>query len=185
MGKLHLLVGLGFVGCATALSAAEDDKTPGQRALETLDTNGDGAVSFAEFQESGRNVLAAIDSDGNGVLTLDEFLTARPAGPRGFGNRGPRRGNGQGAGGGVEINEERREAMRARMRERATEQFQAMDLDGDEILTADEYQEASFNRLDRDGNGELSADELRRRGRGGPGRRGGPGGQRGGQSPQA
>ena len=44
---------------------------------------------------------------------------------------------------------------------RMTSQFQDMDRDGDDLLSALEIHEANFLRMDRDNNGALDADELR------------------------
>ena len=177
MHKLRLGIGVVFSGICSASLAADE------RASErpSLDSNGDGIISFVEFQESDLNDLSRLDADQNGVLTLDEFLNARPM-------RGPRsgtRGRGANAGGGAIENNERRERMRERMVERITKQFHDIDTDGDEIVTLAEFQEATFDRMDRDGDGVLNAEELEPPRRGGFGRqrgRGGPGRQNGGQS---
>ena len=176
MHKLRLGIGVVFSGICSASLAADE------RASErpSLDSNGDGIISFVEFQESNINDLSRLDTDQNGVLTLDEFLNARPM-------RGPRsgtRGRGANAGGGAIENNERRE----RMVERITKQFHGIDTDGDEIVTPAEFQEATFDRMDRDGDGVLNAEELKPPRRGGfgrnrgPGGRSGPGRQNGGQS---
>lgn len=195
MDKLRLIVSLGILGLSASTLAA-DDKSGGNRAMGELDSNSDGSVTFAEFQARGVDALATLDSDGNGALTIDEFLNSRP-GP-GFGDR---RGRGQARG---EPSEEQLARMQERMEQRgepseeqlakraemlesqarrATEQFQLMDANGDEIVTLDEFQEANFLKLDRDNNGALTAQELRphRGGRPGAARRG----PRGEQSPQA
>lgn len=200
MDKLRLIVGLGIVGlCASALAA--DEKSAGNRAMTELDTDGDGNVSFAEFQARGSDVLITMDSDENGVLTIDEFLNSR-SGP-GLRSRGGRGGRGDRHG---EPSEEqlarmqeriaergepseeqlaRREEMRELQSQHAAQRFQEMDTNGDEIVSLDEFQEASFLNLDRDNNGVLTARELRpQRGRRpGAGRRG-PGGPRGDRTPQ-
>ena len=186
MDKLRLIVGLGILGLSASAMAA-DEKSPGDRAMTELDTDGNGSVTFAEFQARGSDALAAMDSDDNGVLTIDEFLNARP-GPD-FGDRG-RRGNRGGDGRPQrEPSDEqaaRMQEMQEMMAQRATEQFQEMDTNGDELVSFDEFQEASFLRMDGDNNGVLSAQELRpqRGGRPGSGRRG-PGGPRGDRTPQA
>ena len=183
MQDLLRITSLGLLSLSTAVLAAEDNG-PSRIELEDLDSNGDGVVSFVEFQEGDRDVLARIDTDQNGVLTIDEFLNARPTGGPRAGNPGGQRG---GNGDASQINE-RRAQMREMMTERATARFHEMDTDGDEIVTLDEFQEANFNMMDRDDDGVLSKDELRRPRQGGPGPRGGgrgrPGGNSGGQSQQ-
>lgn len=183
MHKLRLVIGIVFSGICNA-SLAADERVSERPSLESLDSNGDGIISFVEFQESDLNELSRLDTDQNGVLTLDEFLNARPM-------RGPRsgtRGRGANAGGGAIENNERRERMRERMVERITKQFHGIDTDGDEIVTPAEFQEATFDRMDRDGDGVLNAEELKPPRRGGfgrnrdPGGRSRPGRQNGGQS---
>ena len=70
MHKLRLGIGVVFSGICSASLAADE------RASErpSLDSNGDGIISFVEFQESNINDLSRLDTDQNGVLTLDEFL---------------------------------------------------------------------------------------------------------------
>jgi hypothetical protein len=170
----------------TTSAASEDEPSRGQTALAILDNNGDGVVSFVEFQESKFSSIAAMDTDGNDVLTIDEYLNARP-GPR-VGSQGTRPGaSGQDTDNRESTKEQiaRRSKMQARI---ATQRFQETDQDGDEIVTAAEFQEAKFLEMDQDGNGTLSADELRppRLDRGGfrRGGRGGPGRHRRGQDPR-
>ena len=170
----------------TSSVAAEDKPSRGQTALATLDTNENGVVSFVEFQESEFSSIAAMDTDGNDVLTIDEFLNARP-GPR-VGGQGTRPGGSSQNTDNREPTEEqidRRSEMQARI---ATQRFQEIDQDGDEIVTAAEFQEANFLKMDQDGNGTLSADELRppRLDRGGfrRGGRDGPSRRRRGQDPR-
>ncbi|NQV70370.1 MAG: EF-hand domain-containing protein [Pseudohongiella sp.] len=188
MDKLRLIVGLGILGLSASTMAA-DEKSPGDRAMTELDTDGDGRVTFVEFQAHGSEALAAMDSDGNGVLTIDEFLNGRP-GP-GFGDRGRRGDRGDRSGDGRPQREPsdeqaaRMQEMQEMMAQRATEQFQEMDTDGDDLVSFDEFQQANFLRMDADNNGVLSAQELRpqRGGRPAAGRHG-PGGPRGDRTPQ-
>ena len=170
----------------TTSAASEDEPSRGQTALAILDNNGDGVVSFVEFQESKFSSIAAMDTDGNDVLTIDEYLNARP-GPR-VGSQGTRPGaSGQDTDNRESTKEQiaRRSKMQARI---ATQRFQETDQDGDEIVTAAEFQEAKFLEMDQDGNGTLSADELRppRLDRGGfrRGGRDGPSRRRRGQDPR-
>lgn len=159
MDKLGFTVMAGLLG-VSSLAFGQDH----ENRFDTLDSDGNGSVSFAEFQESGINMITRIDADNDGSLTLDEFLNARP-------QRGPRREHRSESEGGP--SEERRAEIQARMAERATQHFQEMDLDGDDLISVSEFQEASFLRMDRDNNGVLTVEELRPpRGRRGHGRRG-------------
>ena len=187
MQKLRLVLALGLLGFGATVYGA-DDSDRGQSRIDTLDTDGDGVVSFAEFQEGGTELLANLDTDQNGVLTIDEFLNGRSGRGPGFGNRRNRDGDDTTE---REIDEERqaqRQERMSRMQEmmaqRATERFQEMDLDGDEIVTVEEFQEANFIQLDRDNDGVLTARELRPQ-RGSRNGNRGPGSRRGAQSPQA
>ncbi len=176
MQKLHMVLGIGLINCSTGL-LAQDDQTPGSRLIENLDADGDGVISFEEFQESRLGEITRLDEDQNGILTPDEFLNGRPRG--GFGNRGGNLDQ-------QDLSDEqlaRLQAMRERMAQRANEQFQRMDADGDGLVTSEEFKEQTFLNLDRDQDGVLNARELRpQRGRARAGRSGGRRGPRGGQS---
>jgi Ca2+-binding EF-hand superfamily protein len=178
MNNLRFAVTLGIVSFSSALMAQEH-----QRPFETLDSNGNGSISFAEFQENSINMLTRIDTDENGVLTIDEFLNARPnRGPRNGNQRGEQNGEGRNSSGnsgerpdkaGNEQREEQRANRRTDLTDRAIAAFQEMDLDGDKVVSVAEFQEANFLRMDRDSNGVLTAEELRpSRGSHGRGRRG-------------
>ncbi|MFT6296175.1 MAG: Ca2+-binding EF-hand superfamily protein [Glaciecola sp.] len=161
MNRLKLAMTLGLMSVSSALTAQEHRGT-----FETFDSDGNGSVSFAEFQENDINLLGRLDTDGNGVLTIDEFLNASSG-------RGPRRGNGNHGENSDQTNEEQRADRRANMTERATVAFQEMDIDGDEVVSVAEFQQANFLRMDRDSNGVLTAEELRPpRGQRGKGPRG-------------
>ncbi|MFT4886584.1 MAG: Ca2+-binding EF-hand superfamily protein [Pseudohongiellaceae bacterium] len=159
MNRVKFAITLGLVSVSSAL-VAQDHKGP----LEALDNDGNGSISFAEFQQNGSNMLARIDTDDNGVLTIDEFLNAPTGRGPGHGNRGENSD---------QANEEQRADRRANMTERAAAAFQEMDIDGDEVVSVAEFQQANFLRMDRDGNGVLTAEELRPpRGQRGKGHRG-------------
>lgn len=171
MRRIHLMLGLGLLSLGAAnLATAQQGR--GQRAMENLDSDGDGIVNFTEFQENSPDILANLDTDGDNAISLDEFLSGRPSG-------GPRGRGGPGGNNDAEPSEEQIANRQERMQQRATEQFSELDLDGDGLLSTLEFQEATFLRMDSDGDGVLSADELRRRGPGGPGRRGGGRGNHG------
>ena len=161
MRKIYLFASMGLIGlCSASLASAQGGR--GQQALENLDSNGDGVVDFQEFQENTPDVIANLDTDGDEAISLDEFLDGRSSGRRrggGFGNR-------------PELSDDELAEIQEMMIERATERFNAMDLDGNGLVSALEMQESNFLQMDDDGDGVLSASELRRRGTGGPGRRG-------------
>lgn len=70
-----LLFGLGALGLASAASAA---------AFTDVDSNGDGAITAAEFTavypDVGQDVWLTIDANADGVLTEDEHAAAIEAG---------------------------------------------------------------------------------------------------------
>lgn len=180
MQKLKLAFSAGIIGFCGSASAA-DDSNSSHVAIEDLDSNGDGVISFVEFQASHNGSLARFDTDLNDVLTLDEFLDAQPS-------RGPRSGN-RGAGSdSTSESSDRRKRLRERITERAVGQFHAMDTDGDEVVTLAEFQEANFERIDSDKDGVLSVAEMQdqrrepRRSRRGPRGNGGTMNRNGGQS---
>ncbi|MFK7865276.1 MAG: hypothetical protein AB8B95_13740 [Pseudohongiellaceae bacterium] len=164
MNNLKLTLALGLlVSSTTTLAQEQEDRHA------TLDTDGNGSVSFAEFQEAGGSRLARIDSDENGVLTLDEFLNARPGPRRGRRNPDRSQANDTNQGQVKPTRAERRE----RMTQQVTESFQEMDRDGDDVVSALEFHEANFLKMDKDNNGSLSVEELTPpRGRRGKGKRG-------------
>ncbi|RUX99129.1 signal transduction protein, partial [Mesorhizobium sp. M2A.F.Ca.ET.040.01.1.1] len=68
-----LLLGLAPV-CATA---AQD--MPGQRILQRLDTNSDGAISKDEMLAARERLFKRLDRNGDGVIDGNEIETARQA----------------------------------------------------------------------------------------------------------
>lgn len=164
LATLFLSFGL---ACYTGSLFAQGDAHK-RGPIGDLDSDGDGAISFAEFQAVEGERFAIADTDSDGLLSFDEFTAAAP-GP----GRRPE---------GREVDAEHAAEMQARMQERALAQFSEMDANGDNMLTLLEMQEAQFLRLDRDNNGVLEGRELR--GARGPGPRpGGEGGPHGGRRP--
>jgi Ca2+-binding EF-hand superfamily protein len=151
MNKLKLAITMGIIGLSGSVAAAES-QSRGNHALTKLDTDGDNAVSFVEFQERSAKHWSRIDSDKNGVLTLDEFLNGRP---------GPKHGNKKG-----NPRPELSEEQRAKMAERAASRFQEMDNNGDGVVSLAEFQELNFSSLDSDNNGLLNGAELNPKRRG-------------------
>jgi len=111
-----------------------------------MDTDGDGAISRAEWDSAQAERFARLDADADGSLTREELRA-------GMGNV--------------------RDGMRGRMRERAA--AVDLDGDGAWSLAELQavrpgLTQEQFERLDRNGDGLISADE-RPRGRQGPGPR--------------
>ena len=177
MKKLTLLTGIGLIGWSS-LSSAQ----PGERAQElfnSLDTGGDGNISFEEFLENGRNPVERLDSDEDGLVSLEEFLAGKPEG-----RRPGRKGKGGGQIDRPKPTAEQTAEILAKMQERAMAKFEETDLDGDGLLSALEISESTFLEMDADRNGVLSAEELKPPHRAGRGRRSRPGANSGGQSAQ-
>ncbi len=158
MKKLQLILHVGLLGYASTALAA-DDQGPRRNVLENLDSNGDEQISLIEFQDRDNNALTAMDNDQNGVLTIDEFINTLPD------NMGMRMGRGDNSGNAPRSQREPDAEQLAKMQEmrtqRATARFTAMDNNGDEIVTLEEFQTGMFAELDRDDNGVLTAEELR------------------------
>lgn len=149
MDILNRLLLIGSLSMAS-IASAQDNKD----RFTDMDSDGNGTISFAEFSENGPNMASRIDSNADGFLTLEEFMSAGPR--RGPGRR-PEQAENDDQAADNESREERREKMAIRM----TAQFQEMDLDGDDVVSAAEFSEASFLRLDKDNNGALTSEELR------------------------
>ena len=173
MQKIHIILGIGLISCSTGL-LAQDRPARGSQIIENLDSDGDGVISFEEFQDSRMADMSRLDEDQKEVLTIDEFLNGRPRG--GIRDRDDSQRQ-------QDLSEERQARileMRERMEQRATEQFQRMDEDGDGQVSLDDFREQTFLNLDRNEDGVLNAKELRpRRGRPGGRARGGPRADRG------
>jgi hypothetical protein len=116
----------------------------GIKVVEHLDTDGDGQVSFEEFQprnDRSHRMLELADQDGDGALTLDEMEQARAAKM-------------------VEKQIEMAERMAAGA-ERMEQNFIAMDTDGSGTVTPMEMRQHSFNKLDKNEDGYITADEFK------------------------
>ncbi|MBB4264735.1 EF-hand domain-containing protein [Roseospira visakhapatnamensis] len=113
--------------------------------LQTMDADGDGIVTRAEFDSFHVLAFRAMDPDGTGAVTLDDFLASR-----------------QGVGPGAQQNG--RSACRADRREQMqTQRFNAWDANGDGSVTQSEFQAASVERfagLDLDNNAEITKQEV-------------------------
>jgi Ca2+-binding EF-hand superfamily protein len=118
----------------------------GGPALERLDSNGDGRISFDEFQmpPEGRGPrFERADSDGDGAVSRDEMQAAA-------------------------------RDKYERAQQQLGERFDAMDADGNGVVTPEERRTYAFTRLDGNGDGyidEAEADaarEMHHKRRGGP-----------------
>lgn len=153
------------------------------------------AGSLAQAQPPGGGLLR-MDSDGDGQISREEF---RP--PEDRAGMGPFKradADGDGAVSREELDaagEEHAQQMQARM----TARFNAMDSDGNGVVTGEEAANHAFTRMDADGDGFVTEEEARaardgmRRGKGhgrghgkGEGKGNGHGkGHRGGGAPAA
>lgn len=100
-----------------------------------FDTDGDGAVSAAEFAATRKAAVEGLDADGDGKLSADELLAK-------------------------EVKE-----FEARAKTRVAARIAAQDVDGDGLLSAAELAthaapQALFDRLDANKDGTVSADEA-------------------------
>jgi Ca2+-binding EF-hand superfamily protein len=144
MNKLALGIG----GVLLASLATHSLAQPGM-GITRMDQDGDGRISREEFRppESprGRGPMADADTDGDGVVSraeMDAALEARIA------------------------------DRTAEMREHMSGMFDAMDRDGNGLVTREEMQQHAFDRLDADGDGYITEDEARDRPHGSRGERG-------------
>lgn len=128
-----LLLGLAPLSAAQAGNAPSQDM-PGQRILQRIDTNGDGAISKDEIMSARERIFKRLDRNGDGVIDEKEIETARQA------------------------IADRAAATEARLGTR----WRRMDRNGDGKVTEEEFQASTplFDLADRNGDGKLSADEI-------------------------
>lgn len=141
MKAVLIAAALGTTAVAGIAYAAQTATTPPARPMKA-DTDGDGAVSRAEFLARAEAAFARRDTDGNGSLTRDE---------RRAGYRGKRHS----AGPGMRLHRGMAEAgMRA---------LAAIDTDGDRRISRAEFDAASatrFARIDANRSGSIEKTEM-------------------------
>ena len=124
--------------CSPALASRH-----GNKAVDHLDTDGDGLVSFEEFMprnDRATKMLEHADLDDDGEITQQEMQQARD-----------------------EKSAERKEEMEARMAARSEKMEQAfleMDTDNSGSVTTYEIRHHMFNKIDEDQDGYLSTEEF-------------------------
>lgn len=116
--------------------ASAQDTDPAHEDFVAADINGDGSLSFEEFQEHGRKPIGRLDTNDDGLVSLEEFLDRRPVAPRRgrFDTRDNRPPPGS-----AEASDRRAIAT-----EQAESRFTEMDLSGDGYLSAFEMDTAEF-----------------------------------------
>lgn len=152
---LASLIALGFAAAGTSVVAKGDRGGAPRIQFEEVDANADGQITLEELQAHRVAQFNEADTDSDGFLSAEEMMQRQ------------------------EVNESARAERRmARMMER-------MDADGDGQISLEETQARGdgsrmIDRLDRDDDGAVSAEEFAQAlGRGGPGKKGHGGGERG------
>ena len=156
MNTKSILNTLTIVVISSSLSAfamAREGGSRGEKIIDHLDLDGDGQISFDEFQPPRRMRFGKADANEDGIVTLEEIAEKRAA-----------------------RNEERESEKADRRAERHskfTERFTAMDINGDGGLSQDEIKQGIFEKMDENQDGYITADEIKRpRGKGMRGKRG-------------
>jgi len=166
----HLLLAVGLLSLAVlAPQARAGDDEPGpSRFFDTYDKDKDGRVTPDELDVD-PEIFRLLDRDGDGAITPQDLGTPREFRPRPGAGPGGRGGPGAGPGGpggpGAQGGPPR---------------LMDMDADGDGKVSREEFRGPpdAFDRLDTNGDGSLDRTECEqaRRGPGGFGGRGAPGG---------
>ncbi|KQU98680.1 signal transduction protein [Mesorhizobium sp. Root695] len=131
--KRSALIAALLIGLAP-LCAAQAQDMPGQRILQRIDTNGDGAISKDEMTAARERLFRKLDRNGDGVVDKREIESARQA------------------------IKDRAEVAQARVGNR----WRRLDKNGDGKVSEQEFAGSMplFELADRNGDGKLSADEI-------------------------
>ena len=112
----------------------------------------DGHGDHRKGAERMKNAVKQIDANNDGVISFDEFRM--PDGRDAPEMRMDANGNG-------EITRDEVSQVATQRTEEALARFDAMDADGDDVVTQSERRRAAFNRMDGDGDGQITKSEFR------------------------
>jgi Ca2+-binding EF-hand superfamily protein len=142
-----------------APSAQPDAGAAGSRWFARWDKNGDGAIDRQEFEASRQLVFVRLDSDGNQLVSAAEWQAMRD-------KMRQRHGNASNDNAATKTAATSNAGDRPAMTARGQKSFQLADENGDQQISAAEWQMVSdrmFDRLDANKDGKLTADEMRAR----------------------
>ena len=135
---------LAIAVASAAVSVADEAPAPNPvtAQFQAIDADGDGYLSEAELSGFQRKVFDTLDEDADGSFSLDQFvdILKRQAAEQGMSA-----------------------AQQAQMEERWVARFTGVDVNGNEIITLDEFELSHARRFkskDQDGDGRLSLQEL-------------------------
>ena len=135
--KIFAIATISGIAWASTTPATEPR---GKIGWQDLDSNGDDVISFLEFQEREQFELGPMDIDEDGMLSLDEFIQSSE---NKSGSKNPS------------------EELLEKLKILTTMKFEKMDTDFNEFIDIAELQDAKFDAMDRNGDGVLSKNELR------------------------
>ena len=112
----------------------------------------DGHGDHRKGGERMKNALKQMDADNDGAISFDEFRM--PEGRDAPEMRMDANGDG-------EITRDEVSQIATQRTEEALDRFDAMDADGDGVVTQGERRRSAFNRMDGDGDGQITKSEFR------------------------
>ena len=112
----------------------------------------DGHGDHRKGAERVKNVVKQMDANNDGAISFDEFRM--PEGRDAPEMRMDANGDG-------EITRDEVSQIATQRTEEALDRFDALDADGDGVVTLGEWRRAAFNRMDGDGDGQITKSEFR------------------------